>query len=53
VQLQTACGISSYRLLVHPRTYSPARDHQGRYSDLPVAPGVGEAVRPGGMPGTA
>jgi hypothetical protein len=47
VQLQTTRGVWSYRLLVHPRTHGPARDHQGRYSYLPldraateVAPGV-------------
>jgi hypothetical protein len=40
VQLQTAAGDCAYRLLVHPRTHRPARDHQGRYSYLPVAPAV-------------
>jgi hypothetical protein len=43
VQLQTPRGICSYRLLVHPRTHGPARDHQGRYPYLPVAPGAVEA----------
>jgi hypothetical protein len=43
VQLQTPGGICSYRLLVHPRTHGPARDHQGRYPYLPVAP---DAVGP-------
>jgi hypothetical protein len=37
VQLLTADGIHPYRLLVHPRTHGPARDHQGRYPYLPVA----------------
>jgi hypothetical protein len=38
VQVQTTTGVWSYRLLVHPRTHGPARDHQGRYPYLPVAP---------------
>jgi hypothetical protein len=38
VQVQTTTGVWSYRLLVHPRTHRPARDHQGRYPYLPVAP---------------
>jgi hypothetical protein len=37
VQVQTPAGICSYRLLMHPRTRGPARDHQGRYPYLPVA----------------
>jgi hypothetical protein len=37
VQLQTTTGVRSYRLLLHPRTHGPARDHQGRYPYLPVA----------------
>ena len=59
VQLQTRGGICSYRLLVHPRTHGPARDHQGRYPYLPVAGGaveaplVGEAGDIGGKPATA
>jgi hypothetical protein len=36
VRLQTT-GVWSYRLLVHPRTQGPARDHQGRYPYLPIA----------------
>jgi hypothetical protein len=42
VQLLTRDGVSSYRLLVHPRTHGPARDHQGRYPYLLVAPGAVE-----------
>jgi hypothetical protein len=38
VQLETPDGTCSYRLLLHPRTRGPARDQQGRYSYLPVAP---------------
>jgi hypothetical protein len=37
VQVQTTTGVWSYRLLVHPGTHCPARDHQGRYPYLPVA----------------
>jgi len=36
VQLQTASGPWSYRLVVHPRTHGSARDHQGRCSYLSV-----------------
>jgi hypothetical protein len=43
VQLQTSRSVCSYRLLVHPRTHGPVRDHQGRYPYLPVAPGAVEA----------
>jgi hypothetical protein len=59
VQLQTPGGICSYRLLVHPRTHGPARDHQGRYPYLPVAGGavdaplIGEAMGTDGTLGTA
>ena len=59
VQLETPGGICSYRLLVHPHTHGPARDHQGRYPYLPVAPAAREVppvVEVGaadGMPGTA
>jgi hypothetical protein len=37
VQVQTTTGVWSYRLLVHPHTHGPARDHQGRYPYLPIA----------------
>jgi hypothetical protein len=40
VQLETPGGPCSYGLLVHPRTLRPARDHQGRYSYLPLASGT-------------
>ena len=43
VALQTPGGICSYRLLVHPRTHGPARDHQGRYPHLRCC-----AQQPGG-----
>jgi hypothetical protein len=49
VQLQTPGGVCSYRLLVHPRTHGPARDHQGRYPYLPISLGAFKApsgVRP-------
>ena len=52
VALQTPGGICSYRLLVHPRTHGPARDHQGRYPYLPVAAGAVEAPLVGGAVGT-
>jgi hypothetical protein len=58
VELLTPGGICSYRLLVHPGTHAPARDHQGRYPYLPAAPRaveaplVGEPVGTSGMPGT-
>jgi hypothetical protein len=48
VELQTASGVWSYRLLVHPETQGPARDHQGRYPYLPVAGAGSSAVRSGG-----
>jgi hypothetical protein len=38
VQVQTPSGVFPYRLLMHPRTRGPARDHLGRYPYLPVAP---------------
>jgi hypothetical protein len=47
VALLTPGGICSYRLLVHPRTHGPARDHQGRYPYLPVAPSSQEAPSAG------
>jgi hypothetical protein len=47
VQLQTTRGACSYRLLLHPRSHGPARDHQGRYSYVPVA--VGGPVAPSGV----
>ena len=40
VQVQTPSGALTYRLLMHPRTRGPARDHLGRYPYLPVAPDV-------------
>ena len=46
MQLQTAEGVASYRLLVHPRTHAPARDHQGRYPYLPVSPTAPGVVIP-------
>jgi hypothetical protein len=42
VQVQTTTGAWSYRLLVHPRTQRPARDHQGRFPYLPIALAPGE-----------
>lgn len=45
VELMTPGGLWDYRLLVHPRTLGPARDHQGRYPYLPVALGAAEAYR--------
>jgi hypothetical protein len=59
VHLQTPGGTCTYRLLVHPRTHGPARDHQGRYPYLPVAlaarevPVVVGAVAADDLPGTA
>jgi hypothetical protein len=59
VQLQTTGGTCAYRLLVHPRTHGPARDHQCRYPYLPVALGacqaspIGEPAAIGGRPGAA
>jgi hypothetical protein len=47
VALQTPGGICSYRLLVHPRTHGPARDHQGRYPYLPVVLSSQEAPSAG------
>jgi hypothetical protein len=47
VVLQTSGGVCSYRLLVHPRTRGPARDHQGRYPYLPVPLGAVEAAGTG------
>lgn len=40
VRVQTPSGVHAYRLLMHPRTRGPARDHMGRYPYLPVAPGA-------------
>jgi hypothetical protein len=49
VALQTPGGVCFYRLLVHPRTHGPARDHHGRYPYLPIALGTQEAPS-GGRP---
>ena len=56
VALQTPGGICSYRLLVHPRTHGPARDHQAGTPTCAVALSSQEAPsagRPSSSEGSA